>query len=405
MLACVTESTKTKLIERGWAKDTIEYPAKIDVDFTSIIDANNQFALDYYSQISSNHTHSNVFFSPWSISSAFAIVYEGARNHTAEEIRAVFGFPEDDYQRQHGFQSIHKNLTEPNSEFSLNTANSLWIKQGYQVRHDYIDTAETFYFSTVDNADFASNQGINKINSWVSSKTQNKINELFESGSTDELTRLVVANAIYFNGEWVHQFSTHFTVDADFYVTPEKTVTVPMMDIVRHTILNYTKNDSVEILELPYKGDRISMLILLPKEIDGIKSLEKNLTYENLTQWKNNLSETDVLVYLPKFTVNTEYALHDDLQEMGMKIPFDEYDADFGGINDTEQIYIDQAVHKAFVNVNEHGTEAAASTGVELGFASAPSAMFRADHPFVFLIQDHTTDQILFMGRIVDPTK
>ncbi|MGI0040791.1 MAG: serpin family protein, partial [Nitrosopumilaceae archaeon] len=225
-----------------------------------------------------------------------------------------------------------------------------------------------------------------------------------EEGSTDELTRLIITNAIYFNGEWTYPFSPDWTRESDFHTSKDKTVKVSMMDLnVRE--LNYTQNQLLEILELPYKGEKISMLILLPKEIEGLESVEEVLTADKLSQWRENLSETHIAVLLPKFTAETKYDLKDSLQNMGMNIPFDEFNADFSGINETERLYIDQAVHKAFVNVYELGTEAAAATGLEVRATSGPPATFAADHPFIFIIQDTQTGNILFMGKVVDPTQ
>ena len=377
-------------------------PIETNLDFSKIVNANNQFAIDFYSQVTADKEE-NVFFSPWSISTAFAIAYEGAKGNTAEEIQDVFGFIENDKNRRSGFQNIQQKLDEKNSEYNLNVANALWIKQGYQIKQEYIDAVKTYYDSEVGNVDFVTDEGVNIINEWVKSKTDNKIEDLLAKGSTDELTRLVIINAIYFKGEWEYPFSPDWTRESDFHINKDKTVTVSMMDLDDRK-LNYAQNELLEILELPYKGEKVSMLILLPKEIEGLKSVEENLTADKLSQWRENLSETQIAVLLPKFTAETKYDLKDNLQNMGMKIPFDKFNADFSGINETEQLYIDQAVHKAFVNVYELGTEAAAATGIEMRLTSGPPATFRADHPFVFLIQDNETGNILFMGRVVNPS-
>ncbi|CAE6485560.1 MAG TPA: serpin family protein [Candidatus Nitrosotenuis sp.] len=380
-------------------------PAKT-ASASEIIDSNNRFALKFYSEIVKD-SDENIFFSPWSVATAFAIAYEGARGDTAQEIRTVFEFPQDDTLRRSLFQAIQNDLNADSSDYSLNTANALWVKEDYEIKQGYIDTAKSYYGSQVDNVDFVSNDGVNKINEWVSSKTQGKIKRLLEIDSTDALTRLIITNAIYFQGEWEYQFNPSFTQQRDFYISKNQAVKVPMMELEWKDwkMLNYAENELLEILELPYKGGKISMLILLPKDIDGIRTLEENLTTEKLFQWKENLSETTIAVFLPKFTAQTEYDLNDRLQQMGMTIPFDEFRADFSGINEVEPLYIGKAVHKAFVDVNEVGTEAAAATGIEARLQSGPPAVFKADHPFIFLIQDNETGQILFMGRVVDPTQ
>lgn len=377
-------------------------PAKT-ASASEVIDSNNRFALKFYSEIAKG-SDENIFFSPWSIATAFAIAYEGASDDTAQEIRTVFEFPQDDIVRRSLFQSIQNDLNADSSDYSLNTANALWVKENYEIKQDYIDTAKSYYGSQVDNVDFVSDDGVNKINNWVRSKTQNRIEKILEPGSTDELTRLVITNAIYFKGEWLYPFSPDWTEERDFHVTAEKTVKVPMMDLDDRK-LYYTQNSLAEILELPYKGERISMLVLLPRETDGLATLEQNLTPQKLSQWRKDLSETQIAVFLPKFTAGIKYNLKTSLQNMGMKTPFDRLEADFSGINDTERLYIDDAVHKAFVNVYELGTEAAAATSVEIRTTSGPPTTFRADHPFIYVILDKKTGQILFMGRVVDPTQ
>jgi serpin B len=371
------------------------------VDIPKLVSANNQFALKFYSQTAKNNNE-NIFFSPWSIFTAFSLVYEGSGGDTAQEIRAMFEFPQDDKLRRSLFQDIQNDLNVKDANYSLNTANALWIKEGYEIKEDYINTAKVYYDSQVDNVDFVTDDGVNIINEWVKTKTNNKIEELLEKDSTDEFTRLVITNVIYFNGKWLYPFSPDWTSEGDFHISPGNTVRASMMDLDARE-LNYTQNDLLEVLELPYKGEKISMLILLPKEIDGLESVEEILTADNLSYWMENLSETHIAVLLPKFTAETKYDLKDSLQNMGMKIPFDELNADFSGINETERLYIDQAVHKAFVNVYELGTEAAAATGIEVRATSGPPATFRADHPFIFIIQDIQTGNILFMGKVVNP--
>lgn len=373
---------------------------------TDIPSASNNFALNFYSQISENSSE-NIFFSPISIFTAFAVTYEGAQGDTASEIQQMFGFQTENQERRNNFQSILKEFESAGfmgmgtPEYELKMANALWVADHFEPKQDYIDTAKTYYGSKVDKVDFISNAGVETINNWIREQTQDRIDKLFEDDSTDELTAFVITNAIYFKGEWVHKFTPEFTRQADFHLNSQETVKVQMMDLDK-PILNYAENDLLQIIQLPYKGDKVSMLVLLPKEIDGLQSLEENLNLENLSDWKNSLEESMVNVYLPKFTSNTEYDLKGILQRMGMQIPFDSSMADFRGIAD-EQIYIDSAIHKAFVNVDEAGTEAAAATGITGRLTSGPPNTFRADHPFIFIIQDDSNGNILFMGRVVDP--
>lgn len=368
--------------------------------------ANNHFAINFYSQVSKN-TSENIFFSPASIFTAFAITYEGAKGETADEMLQFFEFPPDQQERKLKFQSMLNGFKNSgifgtdNSPYILQMANALWIADHFEPRAEFIDTAKTYYDSKVDKVDFVSNAGVNTINEWVKSQTQNKIEKLFEENSTDDLTALIITNAIYFKGEWVHQFKPEYTQQADFHLNDHEKVKVQMMDLDKPR-LYYAENDLLQIIHLPYKGDKISMLVLLPKKVDGLQSLEDNLTLENLSQWNRSLEENMVGVYLPKFTSNTEYDLKEILQQMGMQIPFDSNKADFSGIV-KDQLYIDSAIHKAFVSVDEAGTEAAAATGINARLQSGPPNTFRADHPFIFIIQDDSTGNILFIGRVANP--
>lgn len=366
-----------------------------------VTDANNEFALKLYSYLSKNKGE-NVFFSPWSISTAFSLVGEGARGDTAEEIRTTFSLPDDSEKNRLAYKTVQSDLNRPHSEYSLDVANAVWVKQGYDIKQEYLDVARTYYDGHIENVDFTKN-GVDIINDWVRSNTNNKIEKILESGSTDDMTALVVTNAIYFKGEWVYQFNPDYTSTSDFHIDDKQTVKAQMMELTFKQ-LNHMQNDMLEIIELPYKGDRISMLILLPRQTDGLAMIEQNLSTENLASWRGEMSETGIAVFLPRFTAETTYDLNGILQEMGMSVPFDMAQADFSGINESDNIYIGKAVHKAFVDVGEKGTEAAAATGIEARFTSGPPAVFRADHPFIFVIEDNETGNILFIGRVVDPT-
>lgn len=370
-----------------------------------ITDANNQFALDFYSY--AKEDGKNIFFSPISIMTAFAIAYEGANGSTADEIRKVFRFTADEQERKKEFQSIlnefgNSGMLGLDSEYTLHMANALWVADHFEPKKEYIDTAKTYYDSRVDKVDFVTDSGANTINDWVKFQTQNKIEKLIKPEDTDEMTALVITNAIYFKGDWVRQFNPSFTQQANFHINEKKTVKVEMMDLDK-PMLNYAENDLLQMIQLPYKGDKVSMLVLLPKEMDGLDALEKEMTVENISLWRNSMEEKMSGVYLPKFTTETEYDLEKILFPMGIRIAFDSNAADFSGISENDPIFIDSAIHKAFVNVDEKGTEAAAATGINARLQSGPPNTFRADHPFVFIIQDDSSENILFIGRVVNP--
>lgn len=371
----------------------------------AITNANNKFALDFYSF--AKEDGKNVFFSPISIMTAFAIAYEGANGSTADEIQKVFKFASDEQERKKQFQSFlnefdNSDVMGSDSEYTLNMANALWVANHFETKKEYIDTAKTYYDSRVDEVDFVTDSGANTINDWVKSQTQNKIEELIKPEDTDEMTALIITNTIYFKGDWVRQFNPSFTQQANFYINEKETVRVEMMDLDK-PMLNYAENDLMQMIQLPYKGDKVSMLVLLPKEIDGLDALEREMTVDNLTLWRNSLEETISGVYLPKFTTATEYDLKEILLLMGIRTAFDSRAADFSGISESDPIFIDSAIHKTFVSVDEKGTEAAAATGITGKLQSGPPNMFRADHPFVFIIQDDSNGNILFIGRVVNP--
>ena len=407
--ACVKFQTAEKLIQRGWAiplanvEDKISTNSAIpdDFEFANIIDANNKFAINFYSQVSQG-SDDNIFFSPWSISTAFAIAFEGAKENTADEIRKVFGFPSDYEKRTNEFKSAMDDLNPNNSKYQLSVANALWLADKFEPHEEYVNTTTNFYDSDVSTVNFISNDGVDQINAWVEDKTQEKIKNILEPGSTDEDTRLAITNAIYFKSNWVTQFNEHKTSN-DIFWNDDITSTIPLMHL-ESAYFNYTQMEQLQILKMPYDGDRLSMLVLLPNENNGLDALEESLSIENLNLWQNQLHSQKVEVFMPKFKLETTYDLKTLLVEMGMSTPFSEGIADFSGIAPIS-LFISQAVHKAFVDVNEEGTEAAAATAIVISTESykPPPPVFRADHPFVFLIQDDSTGNILFIGRMVNP--
>ena len=414
-LACVKESTSEKL---GWKivefdSNIIEDKSNPDpklvnpLDSLNVIDANNQFAIDFYSQVS-QESDENIFFSPWSISTAFAIAHEGAKGNTAKEMQNVFGFSSNETQRQNDFKSVNDELNQKDSSYKLQVANALWLANFFEPLKEYVNVSKNYYDSEVSTVDFVGSEGVDTINSWVAEKTNEKIKSILASGSTNELTRLIITNAIYFKGTWVTQFDEENTKDQDFTVDSETMIKTPMMNLYQSQQV-YGETVEIKILELPYEGDKLSMLLLLPKEIDGIDDLENSLTVDNLKQWRESLSIHDVrTVSVPKFELETKYGLIPPLQKLGLNDAFNEIKADFSGISTSEQLFITTALHKAYVDVNEEGTEAAAVTAIGVGVTSVdpnppPVFTFVADHPFVFLIQDNETGNILFIGRMVSP--
>ncbi|MBW3000877.1 serpin family protein [Candidatus Woesearchaeota archaeon] len=372
---------------------------------SAVVKANNQFALELYSKLNEDED-GNIFFSPYSISTALAMTYEGANGQTAEEMQEVFHFPEEADVRRPAYAKVYNDLNKKDKKYKLHTANALWAEQTYHFLPEYMSNVEQYYGSGVTNLDFigASEESRQIINKWVEDMTNHKIKDIIPAGAINPMTRLVLTNAIYFKGTWVKEFEKKDTHDAPFRVSPDKTVTVDMM--VRDdkdAKFNYYENEDLQVLEMLYKGEDLSMLVLLPKDEDLIK-LEESLTIEKLNEWKNGLMERQMDVYLPKFTFETKYFMAETLSEMGMPLAFTPFEADFSGMTGSRGLFISQVIHQAFVDVNEEGTEAAAATVVIMELSAGPMNNFRADHPFIFIIQERETGNILFMGRVVDPT-
>ena len=412
--ACLTPQTAEKLMERGWTISLTNVEDKnptntipVDLDSSNIIDANNQFAIDFYSQ-ASLESDQNIFFSPWSIMTAFAIVSEGARGNTAEEMQNVFGFSSNKIQRQNEFKSVNDELNQEDSSYSLQVANALWLADFFEPLKEYVDIAKKYYDSEVSAVDFVGDEGVDTINSWAAEKTNDKIKTILPPGSTDAFTRLVITNAIYFKGTWVTQFNEENTREQNFTVDSDTIIKTQMMNLYQNQHL-YGETESIKILELPYEGEKLSMLLLLPKEIDVIADLENSLTIENLNYWKDSLLEQELqIVSIPKFELETKYDLIPPLHKLGINDAFDQNNADFLGITTSEQLFITSALHKAYVDVNEEGTEAAAVTAITVGTTSVdpnPPPTFVADHPFIFVIQDNETGHILFIGRMTNPSE
>ncbi|OGN23652.1 MAG: hypothetical protein A3A13_01720 [Candidatus Yanofskybacteria bacterium RIFCSPLOWO2_01_FULL_43_22] len=390
-------------------------PASIVVDdkgatpvgINSVVSANNQFALDLYSQL--EKTDGNIFFSPYSISTALAMTYEGARGKTADEIQTIFHFPVDSNLRQSSFAAIHNQINNPNSKYKLNIANALWAQNDYKFLSEYINILQQYYAGKATNVDFknSTEQARQTINKWVEEKTNNKITNLFPQGSLDSMTRLVLTNAIYFKGTWIKQFEKKQTRDDNFRVNSNNIVKISMMQRTdKDAKFHYTEADNLQILEIPYEGDKLSMMILLPKN-DNLSSLESSLSLEKINDWKSKLLEQRVDVFMPKFTFNTKYFMSETLAKMGMPTAFTDA-ADFSGMDGTKSLSIQNVIHQAFVDVNEEGTEAAAATGVSVGITSVmpqQTPVFRADHPFIFVIQDKDNGNILFFGRVSNPSE
>ncbi|MFO7903947.1 MAG: serpin family protein [Pirellulaceae bacterium] len=371
----------------------------------SVARSNNEFALDLYGQLRATDT-GNLFFSPASISTALAMTYAGAEGETEQEMAETLNFDLPEDQVHSAFASLMSLLGAPPDEsYELRVANRLWGQEDYGFLPAYLETTRENYGAELAQVDFVNKTGQvrKEINAWIEEQTNNKIKDLLPPGSVDRLTRLVLTNAVYFKGKWEHEFDKEATRDAPFTVSPDEQVEVPLMFQKRK--FKYGETAELQLLEMGYQGQDLSMLLLLPKKVDDLAAIEEKLSGENLEKWSAGMRKKEVRTYIPRFELTEEFQLNSMLSALGMPSAFEPGRADFSGMNGKKDLYITAALHKAFVDVNEEGTEAAGATGIVMGITSMPTepTVFRADHPFIFLIRHDPTGSILFMGRVTNP--
>lgn len=368
--------------------------------YSSVVKGSNRFAFDLYKVLTNRSD--NIFFSPWSIYIALAMSYEGAGGKTASEMQAVLHLPENDTVRRNGVKNIRSMMNE-SENVKCETANGFWGQEGYPFAEEYWMFLKAYYGAEINYLDFMDNpeEAVQKINEWVAAHTNGKINKLVDSSNIDELTRLVLTNAIYFKANWLVQFDESETKMEEFQVDASKSVQVPMMR--KTALFGYRETSHMKMLELPYEGENFSMLILLPREGYSLNDIGEDITAD-LGLISGPLLGINVTVHMPTFTFKTPiYRLAEILGGMGMPTAFSK-SANFskitGGPND---LFIDEVAHKAFIKVDEEGTEAAAATGVAIPAGDIGTTSFVANHPFLFLIRDRRNGNILFLGSFVDP--
>ncbi|MBE0540220.1 MAG: serpin family protein [Verrucomicrobia bacterium] len=375
----------------------------------SLMAGNIAFALDLYQQLKASE--GNLFFSPHSLSAALAMTYTGARGQTEEEMAKTLHFNLPPSKLPAAFGALDRRLAEIGSEkqVALKVANSLWAQSDYSFTESFLNLNRRHFGAEVALVDFArqTESTRRQINSWVAGKTADKITEVVAPGVLSPMTRLVLCNAIYFKGDWARRFDPSATKEADFYAAHQRIVKVPLM-YQRLNLKGRELKDGLSLFELPYQGGALSMIVLLPKAKDGLGALESRLTQENLDRWLAELAqsrEAKAQVFLPRFKLSSLFALEKTLAEMGMASAFGA-GADFSGMTGKRDLAISAVAHQAVVEVNEQGTEAAAATAVFVERTSiSPMQVFRADHPFMFLIRENQTGSMLFLGRVMDPRK
>ena len=412
----------------GWATALGAGAAEVHTDVASLASHNNDFALDLYAKL--REQEGNLFFSPFSISTALGMTYAGARGETGAQMAKVLRLPTDekrvDVPVSQGQQWIMRKVRTPwpqdrlhpafkalvedlnarqeKGAYQLSVANALWGQKGYTWLDEFLKVTRDNYGAGLREVDFVGDtEGARKtINDWAEKQTKDKIKELVPPGVLDDLTRLVLTNAIYFKGNWASQFKETATQDAPFTLVNGEKVEVPMMRQTGES--GYMETEGFQALELPYVENELSMVVFLPKKMDGLAELEKSFTAYNLARWLPELRKREAQVELPRFKMTSEFRLDDVLKSLGMTYAFTG-NADFSGMDGKKDLSIGAVLHKAFVDVNEEGTEAAAATAVVVRMTAAPAQpiVFCADHPFLFLIRDNRTGSILFMGRLTNP--
>jgi len=399
------------LMFSAWAAE----PSVADADPTAAVAGNNLFAVELYGQLKSQP--GNLFFSPESISTALAMTYAGARGETATEIAKTMHFTLPPEKLHPAMGALLSDLNAAHDGYQLRVANALWEQEGYTFLDDFLKLTKDNYGAGFNQVDFkgATEAARLTINQWVEQETENKIKDLLEPGVLKPETRLVLTNAIYFKGDWQTQFDKKLTRAEDFHVSKGQIVKAPLMH--RTGEYNYYDGGTFQVLAIPYKNSELALVILLPRHVDGLPSLEQSMTPDRMQGWIGQLRSTsEVVVTMPKFKIESQFDVGGKLSAMGMARAFDPHRANFSGMVPKGEmqrdgsLYISAVIHKAIVEINEEGTVAAAATAVSMDsyrvvrLESAPPHVFRADHPFLFLIRDNRSGSILFAGRVANPS-
>jgi len=393
-------------------KKRIDSPSVPAPDQAELVGGNSAFAFDLYHLLKEKEGEENLFYSPYSISLALAMTYAGARGETGQQMADTLHYTLPQDRLHPAFNHLDLELAsrgegaegKDDGGFRLNIANTIWGQEDYTFLPEYLDTLALNYGAGMQLVDFIGDSEASRIaiNNWVSDQTEGRIKDLIPKGVIDDLTRLVLTNAIFFNAAWADPFEEGQTQDGPFYLLDGSQVTVPMM---HHTAsYGYAEGEGYQAVELPYDGRELSMVILLPAAGE-FESFEDSLDAGRVGTIVNDLTYQEVALTMPKFDIESDFSLVDALAEMGMPLAFS-MGADFSGMDGTRELYIGEVLHKAFITVDEAGTEAAAATAVEMQLKGAPvaSVTVTVDRPFIFFIRDVETGATLFVGRVVDPS-
>ena len=379
-------------------------------DLSALVDGNNKFAVGLYQTLKSGE--GNLFYSPYSISMALAMTYAGAKGTTAQQMADTLHFTLSQDSLHTTFNGLDQQLAsrgqgakdKEGQSFKLNIVNALWGQKGYQFLSQYLDLLAQNYGAGMRLLDFRNAPDASRftINKWVADQTKDKIQDLIPPGAIDTMTRLVLTNAIYFNAAWATAFDKGATQDDKFYLNDGSSVTVPMMH--ESESLGYAEGSGYKAVELPYDGNELSMVILLP-DSGTFTQFENALTADKYGSIIQGLAPKQIALSLPRFKFDSSFSLNQALSTMGMPLAFTDQ-ADFSGMTGNRDLSISDVIHKAFVSVDESGTEAAAATAVIMRATSMPLSPteVKVDHPFIFVIRDIQTGTVLFIGRVLNPT-
>ncbi len=388
--------------------------SKIPEEAIQVVKDSTTFALQFYQQAPQGV---NICFSPYSISSAFAMVYTGARGDTQKEIASVLRFPKDAEKLDKGWEWLNHFLTfypsNSSEDVRLRIANALWMQMNFPVLPAFRDMMTKYFDSSFRFVDFKSQPETARatINAWVKQNTFGKIIDILPPSSIENTTRMVLISALYLKAKWQNQFDAHASSQQPFF-TSERTIET-VLSMNQSSYFPYLDTPEASILEMPYiasrkEGPQFSMLFILPHDKEGLSNIEKGLTADQLEQWMKGLEQTHAIVTIPKFKILLSSNLNEDFKKMGMTLPFTDL-ADFSGISAVKGLKVGSVLHKVYLSVDETGSEAAAATAITLNTKSALNikfpVIFQADHPFLYLIIEKHTGVILFMGRVVNPNK
>lgn len=391
-------------------KPRITSPAASQSDIAAVVAGNNAFAFQLYQQL--NNKNGNLFYSPHSISIALAMAYAGARTQTELQMADTLHYTLSQDRLHPAFDSLDIALSQrgqgaqgkDGEGFRLNVVNAIWGQKDYSFQPSYLDILAQNYGAGLRILDFINKTESSRItiNDWVSDQTEGRIKDLVPQGAINNLTRLVLTNAIYFNAAWLHQFNKAATANGPFNLIDGQKLTVPMMK--QSESMSYSKGSDYQAVEMLYDGQQISMVILLP-DTGKFHGFEQSLQAQPVADIINNLKTARVNLTMPRFEFNSQFGLKDVLAAMGMPAAFTD-NADFSGMTGKRDLHISDVLHKAFVSVDETGTEAAAATAVIVGVTSMPvdpPVDVTIDRPFIFVIRDIPTGEILFVGRVMNP--